>query len=191
MACALSIRSSDSRASCRGLFLFEDWGLGVRARLREEPIAMTTDPKPRPELPRPLVGAYYWLPRPAELSCHWDLVTCHCLGLGSDEGHTELWPAVVRQMAMFWRRDAEALFRRLGEHYAGLPRGRVTRVRGVYLIHHGGDTPGKGGLGEVEIQFGLGGRRVRHVKDDHERMLAGDPEVVQGVLDADLGLRGV
>jgi len=68
-----------------------------------------------------------------------------------------------------------------------LPRGRVTRVRGIYLVHHGGDAPVPSGTDRVAARFGLRGKVVRHLLDDHERMLAGDPETVQAALGADLG----
>lgn len=81
--------------------------------------------------------------------------------------------------------------RRLGEHYAGLPRGRVTRVRAVYLVQYGDDTPATCSLEVVRGRFGLVGRRVNYLVDEHERMLAGDPEPVQQALGVNLGLHGV
>jgi hypothetical protein len=81
--------------------------------------------------------------------------------------------------------------RLLADHYAGLPRGRVTRVHRVYLVQHGNDTPVAGGLETVEGRFGLAGRAVSHLFDGHERMLADDVDQVQRALGVGLGLRGV
>jgi hypothetical protein len=136
-------------------------------------------------------GAYYFLPLPGEPTCRWDVVTCHNLGRGADVGHRRLWPEVVQRLAQAWGKGHETLVRLLREHYAGLPRGRVTRVRGVYLVQHGDDTPVTGGLKTVEEQFGLVGFRVRHLLDEHEQMLAGDPKRVQQALGVNLGLNGV
>ena len=136
-------------------------------------------------------GAYYWLPRPGGPGPTWDLITCHDLGRGAAVGHAALWPVVAGRLAEAWGRTPATLARRLRDHHAGLPRGRVTRVRGVSLVHHGGDAPSPGGLDEIEARFGLRGRPVRRLLDDHERMLAGDPEAVQAAIGIDLGLRGV
>jgi hypothetical protein len=144
-----------------------------------------------PGMDRPRTGAYYWLPLPGDPAVRWDVITCHDLGRDADVGHLRLWPEVVRRLARAWGKDPDRMVRRLGEHYAGLPRGRVTRVRGAYLVQHGDDTPTIGGLGAIEGRFGLVGRRVKFLVDEHEHMLSGDPEPVQRALGVDLGLRGV
>lgn len=63
-------------------------------------------------------------------------------------------------------------------------------MKGTYLVHHGGDAPVSGWLRRVERRFGLQGQQLRALLDDHECMLAGDPEAVQRALGVDLGLRG-
>lgn len=145
----------------------------------------------RPRTDHLRTGAYYWLPLPGEPACRWDVVTCHDLGCGADVGHVSLWPEVVRRLVQAWGKGPEKLVRRLSEHYAGLPRGRVTRVRGVYLVQHGDDTPATCSIKVVRGRFGLVGLRMKYLVDKHERMLAGDPEPVQQALGVNLGLHGV
>ncbi len=140
---------------------------------------------------RPRTGAYYWLPLPGDLAVRWEVVTCNDLGREAEVGHVRLWPEVVQRLARAWGKDPERLVRRLAEYYAGLPRGRVTRVRGVYLVQHGDDTPTMGGLELIVSRFGLVGRPVKFLVDEHEHMLSGDPEPVQRALGVDLGLHGV
>jgi hypothetical protein len=102
-----------------------------------------------------------------------------------------LWPKVVRRLAAAWGLGPDSLARRLADHYAGLPRGRVARVRSLYLHHHGGDAPASEGLAVAEGRFGLSGRPVRRLFDEHERMLADDCGAVQEALGRNLGLHGV
>ncbi len=141
--------------------------------------------------PSPTCGGYYWVPLPENRAIGWQVVTCRDLTRQSGMSHARLWPDIVRQLSRSWGRAEEPLMRDLIDHYSGLPRGRVTRVRDVYLVHHGGDAPVPDWLARVESRFGLQAKPRRVLWDEHERMLAGDPEAVQRSLGVDLGLRGV
>ena len=112
-------------------------------------------------------------------------------GLDPDVGHTELWLLVLDRLAMSWAKDRRYLRRRLEDRYAGLPRGRVTRPSRSYMILHGRDAPLFEWLGVVASRFDLPPGRIRSLYDEHERMIAGDPEAVERVLGVDLGLRGI
>ena len=61
----------------------------------------------------------------------------------------------------------------------------------AYLILHGRDAPLIEWLTVVASRFDLPPGRTRILYDEHERMIAGDPEAVERVLGVDLGLRGI
>ncbi len=89
----------------------------------------------------PFTGPYYWVPRFRAGSLSWSILTGHDAGLNPDTGHTKLWLSVLAHLATDWGKDARALKRALGDHYTGLPRGRVTRSGTAFLINHGRDAP--------------------------------------------------
>ena len=71
--------------------------------------------------------------------------------------------------------------------YAGLPRGRVCRVRGgKYAIYHGNDSPTKTCLKNVPSKFNLLPDTFSFVYDDHERMILEHYYVVKKALPHDL-----
>jgi hypothetical protein len=65
--------------------------------------------------------------------------------------------------------------------YTGLPRGRVTRPDKTYLILHGEDSPDfPAGWEKLVIEaFGLSGRNVKSVFDEHETQIPGHPQAVE------------
>lgn len=132
--------------------------------------------------PTPLYGAYYWVPSPPPGRLTWAVLTNQDAGLDPDTGHTTLWPWVLVQMAVAWGREPGALVRLLGDHYAGVPRGRVTMISKKFLINHGHDAPIDGWEPLVVSRFNLSGQRLRTVRDDHERMLREDVDAVAEVL---------
>ena len=71
----------------------------------------------------------------------WSLLTCHDIGKWDGIAYREMWPSVVEHLAELWGKAPEPFRRRLGDHYYALPRGRVTRPKGNYLILHGNDAP--------------------------------------------------
>lgn len=131
---------------------------------------------------RPLTGGYYWFPIPGEDTLSWSPITCHDLGSGPDVGHVDLWPLIISRLAVAWGKDAKPLMRRLANHYTGLPRGRVTRPKGTYLVFHGSDSPVADWLEQILARFRLAGVPFKEVHEEHERMLPGDPEAIERAL---------
>ncbi len=87
--------------------------------------------------PFPLTGAFYWLPTPKPSGpLSWALLTCHDLGAYDGISHREWWPSVLKHLAPAWGKDPIPFKRRLGDHYYALPRGRITRPKGKYLIRY-------------------------------------------------------
>ena len=134
----------------------------------------------------PLTGAYFWFPRPRQDALAWDLVTCHDFAVRDNISHREFWLNVLEHLATAWSRDPAALKRLLGDHYYGLPRGRITHPKSGYLIVHGDDAPVRGWLTLVKRKFRL--KRVKPEFDDHERMLVEDLTAVEEALGTALGL---
>ena len=129
----------------------------------------------------PETGDYYCVPVPTDAGRQWELCTSRDAGLDPDVGHTELWLFVLDRLAIAWAKD----------RYAVLPRGRVTRPSRSYLILHGRDAPLIHWRRTVAERFDLASGRIRSLYDEHERMIAGDPEAVERALGVDLGLRGL
>jgi hypothetical protein len=142
------------------------------------------DHHPTEPPPRPRTGAYYWLPIPPLQAPGWRVLACHDLGFGEDAGHTQVWPAIIPQLATIWGRDPRAMKRRLAHHCYGLPRGRVTRIEKVYFLYHGSDSPilYPDWIGPVADAFGLQGRRIKPVFDEHEQRLPDDVRALSRVL---------
>jgi len=131
----------------------------------------------------PFTGPYYWVPRPRADSLSWSILTGRDSGLDPDTDHTKLWLSVLAQLATDWGKDTRALKRALGEHYTGMPRGRVTRSDTAFLINHGRDAPVDGWQEHVIQRFQLAGQPIKAYYDEHERMLPEDIAAVAEVLD--------
>jgi len=128
-------------------------------------------------------GGYYWFPTPAPGGFGWTIATCRDLGCRADDGHDAvLWPRLIVRLAALWAKDAEILGRRLALSYTGLPRGRVTRPGGGFLILHGDDSPVAGWLDQVVGRFRLAGSKFRPLFDEHETMIPGHPRAVAAAL---------
>jgi hypothetical protein len=140
------------------------------------------DHHPTETPPHPRTGAYYWVPMPPVLSLSWRVLTCHELGFDEESSHLEIWPSVIPHLAAIWGRDPKAMKRRLGRHCYGLPRGRVTCPEAVYLLLHGDDFPIPDWTRPVVDAFGLQGRRIRPLFDEHEQRLTGDVRALARVL---------
>jgi hypothetical protein len=80
--------------------------------------------------------------------------------------------------------------RRLAHHCYGLPRGRVTRLKNVYLLYHGSDSPipDPDWIKPVVDAFGLHGRRIKPLFDEHEQRLPDDVRALARVLGSFLAL---
>lgn len=117
----------------------------------------------------------------------WDVISCHELGLDAEIGHDDLWPAVIERLAAAWDKDARALQRLLKDRYYGLPRGRVTRPGGRFLILHGADSPTSDWLERVIRRFDLDRRSVKVLFDEHETMMAADQKRVMTALGISFG----
>ncbi len=131
----------------------------------------------------PLTGPYYWVLRPRADSVSWSILTSHDVDLDPDTDHSKLWISVLAQLATDWGKNARALKRALGEHYTGLPRGRVTRSDTAFVINHGRDAPVNGWRQRVINRFQLAGQPTKVYYDEHERMLPQDISAVAEVLD--------
>jgi hypothetical protein len=117
----------------------------------------------------------------------WEVLTCHDLGFGAEIGHIDLWPALTDRLAEVWRRDRGALARRLGNHYTGLPRGRVGDPDGRFLVCHGNDAPVGNWKSRVRRAFGLESRPLKAVFDEHETTLEEDRRKLEAILGIMIG----
>lgn len=134
----------------------------------------------------PLYGGYYWFPTPGPGGVRWELLTCEDLGFASDDDHFELWLPVLARLATAWGKNASVLRRSLNSHYAGLPRGRLTRPD-RYLILHGDDAPVPDWLTIVIRHFRLEGSPYQVLFDEHERRLPEDRRKVERALGISVG----
>jgi hypothetical protein len=114
-------------------------------------------------------------------------VTCHDLGVWDGISHREFWPDVLEHVATAWGKDAKALKRCLRDLYTGLPRGRLTHPKTVYLIIHGEDAPVVNWKSKIKARFRLKGVRVTTLYDEHERMLGADRRALEDALGFPLG----
>jgi len=142
----------------------------------------------------PQSGAYWWLPRP---DGQWELDVYYDSEFRGNTMHDIMWKKyVLDRLAILWDKDPAKLRRAIGDNYAGLPRGRVGKIMGGFVLSHGDDAPIKNGLRKVLSAFNLSAlakidpKKVKVAADEHETMLAGDPEAVQQTIQADLGLKG-
>jgi hypothetical protein len=129
-----------------------------------------------------LTWGYYWFPILGDGSLTWEVLTCHDLGHDAGVGHLDFRPSVIDRLAEVWRKDAGVVRRELRDCYAGLPRGRVTRPGGRYLLLHRKDAPVADWLARVIRSFDLDQRSVRVVYVEYERMLPADRRLVEGIL---------
>jgi hypothetical protein len=118
------------------------------------------------------------------------VLCCHHLGFGPEIGHVEMWPRVIGRLAVSWSRDEGPLRKALKLCCYGLPRGRVTRPQGQFLVLHGDDAPIPDWKAPVLGGFGLGRRPVRYLSDEHERTFREHVRAVSeslGIAEAPLG----
>ena len=153
-------------------------------RVRRRKTQERTGAEPR-VVPRD--GGYYWIPSQGRGALTWDVISCHELGLDAGIGHADFWPAVIDRLATTWDKDERALQRLLKDRYYGLPRGRVTRPGGRFLILHGADSPPSDWLEQVIRRFGLERRSVKVLFDEHETMMAEDQNRVMSALGISVG----
>lgn len=142
----------------------------------------------------PQSGAYWWLPTP---DGGWELEVFYDSEYRGNTMHDIMWRKyVLDRLAILWNKDPQKLRRQIGDNYAGLPRGRVGKAMGKFVVSHGDDAPIKNGLKKVLAAFNLSGlartdpKKVQTAADEHETMLAGDPDAVQRALGVKLGLKG-
>jgi hypothetical protein len=86
------------------------------------------------------------------------------------------------RLADAWQKDARLLKKQLRTHYAGLPRGRVTRPDKAYLILHGGDSPIDTWEEALIRSFKIRGYKVKPIFDEHEQQLPCDVKAVTRLL---------
>lgn len=143
----------------------------------------------------PQSGAYWWLPTPKG---RWTMEVFYDSEFNNATPHDEIWRIyVVERLATLWGKDPDRLRRSIADNYAGLPRGRVNKLRDSWTIVHGNDAPkGTRGVEGVINAFSLRAvitadeDAVKVYEDEHEKMMPGDPEAVQRALGVDLGLKG-
>jgi len=160
----------------------------LRNRLRESSLDQAKAQK------RCLTGAYFWVPLPttSHHRVRW-VVEAFFDEWRPNSDHVYVWRHVQDSLAHHWGRSFRSV------DYCGLPRGRVCRAlgqvgrsrRNLPIIYHGGDAPiGADGPDHVRRSFNLP-RAAPAIFDEHERLIAGQPEELARVLGFDLGLRGV
>jgi hypothetical protein len=135
----------------------------------------------------PSSGGYYWFPTREAAGVTWKVLTCHDLGYGAETGHDNLWPSLVDRLADAWGKDRQVLARHLGDHYTGLPRGRITGPGGRFLVWHGNDAPVGNWKTRVRRAFGLESVPLKAVFDEHETTLDEDRWAVEAVLEIEIG----
>jgi len=139
---------------------------------------------------RPLTGAYYWVPVPsrtAKKGYRWKIQEFFD-GWTPSSDHVYVWKHVVDSLERAWGRNVKDC------DYCSLPRGRICRREpksAGYALYHGNDSPvGPEGLVKVAALFNLVGR-CKFIFDEHEQMIAGQPEILSRRLGVDLKLQGV
>jgi len=132
----------------------------------------------------PQTGIYYWVPLPGG---KWDMLTFFDSHYGN-ANHDQVWEReVVPYLTHVWKLNPSQAGM-IADAYAGVPRGRITRMQQGYAHHHGGDAPT--GQSETVVKRAFGLPFVQSMPDDHERMLQDDVNAVQSVL-GNLGLTGI
>jgi hypothetical protein len=82
------------------------------------------------------------------------------------------------------------LRRRLARHCYGLPRGRITRPRGRFLLLHGADAPVADWLGRVVRRFRLDRRSLKLLSDEHEQTFSEDCRAINEEFGLSIGCPG-
>ena len=116
-----------------------------------------------------LTGGYFWFPAPRDGQVGWSVLTCHDLGFDDTESHSDMWPSVIERLACAWGREVAPLRKRLELCCYGLPRGRITRPGGRFLLIHGDDAPVSDWRARVLRRFQLNRRSVGLCYTEHER----------------------
>lgn len=133
----------------------------------------------------PQTGVYYWVPLPGG---KWDMMNFFDSVYG-EVLHDQLWGReVVPYLTQLWKLNALQTTA-IRDAYAGLPRGRISKVQQGYAHYHGGDAPINAAQLDSVVKREFGLPFVNSVADDHERMLQDDVNAIQSAL-GDLGLRG-
>jgi hypothetical protein len=122
----------------------------------------------------PQTGCYWWIPRPTG----WVLYEFFDSQYG-ETMHEEIWRKYL----------APTLFERPSKNlllaYAGLPRGRVSKIaKGRFAIYHGKDAPSK--LSHIPSKFNLAPKTYSLVFDVHEQMIPEHYYVIKKLLPHDL-----
>ena len=125
-----------------------------------------------------LTGGYFWFPAWRDGQVEWSVLTCYDLGFDATESHSDMWPSVIERLASAWGRKAALLRTTLGLCWYGLPRGRVTRPGGRFLLLHGDDAPIADWHPRVLARFRLDTHPVRFLYDEHERTSTQDRATV-------------
>ena len=142
----------------------------------------------------PLTGAWYWVPQPNKKGgVEWGILEFFDLWQPSSD-HIAIWSHVLDHLQLQWGRSLR------GIEYCSLPRGRVSQMLlnaldesqpAIFAMYHGNDAPlGKRSLSKVRHAFKLP-PQARVIFDEHERCIAGQPEVLSRALGYDLGIQGV
>lgn len=140
----------------------------------------------------PQSGAYWWVPTP---DGSWYLETFFDSEFAGNTMHDFIWRRYMMDvLGVLWNKDPRKLARVIGDEYTGLPRGRVNKVGNGFTVVHGGDAPVRNAEDKIISTFNLyrayKDGNVKFMDDEHETMMAGDPEAVQQALGVDLGLSG-
>jgi hypothetical protein len=154
----------------------------------EESSSLTRTKDENQRSPRSLTGGYYWFPAKLGNTVEWSVLSCHDLGFGPNEGHYDMWPSVIDRLATAWGRGPVQLRRRLAKHCYGLPRGRITRPRGRFLLLHGDDAPVADWLGRVVRRFRLDRRSLKLLSDGHEQTFTEDRRAINDEFGLSIGL---
>lgn len=128
---------------------------------------MTVENDQRRKRPRPLTGGYYWFPTQAGDTIDWSVLTCHDLGFGPGDGHYEMWRTALDRLARTWGREPGLLLDTLEDCWYGLPRGRINRSGGRFLLLHGDDAPVADWLPMVAERFNLDVRAIEIQFSEH------------------------
>ncbi len=139
----------------------------------------------------PLTGAYYWIPVPRPDGFDWELRTCHDLKRWDGISHREFWPSILEQLAPAWGFVPDAFLDLLSDNYYALPRGRITKPKGNYMILQGDDAPLRNWKTIVIDRFLLRSLHVKILYDEHERVLSDDVLALEIALGINLNLPGM
>ena len=137
---------------------------------RRESIRLDEQCKFLKESRAPQTGIYWWCPTKND----WRLAVFFDEEFGNP-WHKEIWE---KWCATILGLDDVRVPSEVAEAYHGLPRGRVSLGRGVYVILHGNDTPIKNGLELVAKRFNLP-PGYHTAFDSHEVTLQDDVKIIK------------